>query len=129
MEEIIVRAFIAPHRRSRWMLSIASTTKRSKFLDCLNHCQDFDPRYVRSIAATGDSLVSLLRALGAPKTCYVVSAIAAIDGEELPLAEAIAVAESAGWGTIISCVTGRLAYYIDEAGTDRRFLLIRDGSE
>ena len=124
MEELIVRAFIVPHRRSRWLSSLASAKRRSKFLDCLNHCADLDLRYAELVASNVD-MVALLRSRGAPTTCYVVSDVAAIDGQVLPLAEAVAAAELAGWGTLISCVPGSLGCYIDEAGTRRRLLLMR----
>lgn len=47
---------------------------------------------------------------------------------ELPLAQAVAEAESGGWGTLIICLRGRLAYYYDECG-DRRMLLKRAAVE
>jgi hypothetical protein len=43
----------------------------------------------------------------------------------MPLVEALNEAEAIGWGTIISCIPGRLACYLDEAGSERRLLLIR----
>jgi hypothetical protein len=48
----------------------------------------------------------------------------AIDGRELPLAEAVAAAQAGEWGTLISCVPGRLAFYYGECGV-RRMLLER----
>ena len=128
MEEVIVRAFVAPHRRSRWLSSLGAAKRRRKFLDCLNHCADLDPRYAQPVASNVD-VVALLRSRGAPATCYVVSDVAAIDGRELPLAEAVATAELAGWGTLISCIPGRLGCYLDEAGTKRRLLLVRPDAE
>jgi hypothetical protein len=53
-----------------------------------------------------------------------MSDIADIDGRELPLAEAVDRAELGGFGTIVSCIPGRLAYYYDESGA-RRLLLSR----
>ena len=40
------------------------------------------------------------------------------------LAEAVAEVAIGGWGTIISCLPGQLAYYYDECG-ERRMLLER----
>jgi hypothetical protein len=128
VEEVIVRAFIAPHRRSRWLSSLGSAKRRRRFLDCLNHCADIDPRYAQPVASSAD-VVALLRSRGAPAMCYVVSDIPALDGGEMPLDEAVAAAVSVGWGTIISCIPGRLGCYIDEAGTKRRLLLVRAEAE
>lgn len=56
--------------------------------------------------------------------CYVVSDASDIDGQEMPLAEAIEAIELRGWGALISCIPGELGYYYDECGA-RRALLMR----
>lgn len=122
-EEAMVRAFISPPRRLRWLESIGSVDRRAGFLDRLNHCRDFDERYAKSLPSNAD-VVAILKARGAPASCYVVSAAEALDGRELPLVQAVAEASRGGWGTIISCLPGQLAYYYDECGK-RRFLLER----
>jgi hypothetical protein len=122
-EEAMIRAFVAPPRRTRWLESLASPKRRSGFLDHLNHCRDIDDRYATPVPSNAD-VVALLKAHGAPATCYILSATDALDGRELPLAEAVAQAHSGGWGTLLSCIPGRLAYYYDECG-ERRMLLKR----
>jgi hypothetical protein len=122
-EEATIRAFITPPRRTRWLESLASAKRRAPFLDCLNHCQDIDERYATPLPSNAD-VVEALQARGAPATCHLLSATTALDGREMPLAEAVAESEMGGWGTIICCLPGRLAYYYDECG-ERRFLLER----
>ena len=122
-EEATIRAFIIPPRRPRWLESLAAEKRRASFLDRLNHCRDIDERYATPVPSNAD-VFALLKARGAPVTCYVLSATAALDARELPLAEAVAELERGGWGTIISCLPGRLAYYYDECG-ERRLLLER----
>jgi hypothetical protein len=122
-EEATVRAFISRPRRPRWLESLVSMDRRARFLDRLNHCQDFDERYVKSLPSNAD-VVAILKAGGAPASCYVVSATEALDGRELPLVQAVEEASQGGRGTIISCLPGQLAYYYDECG-ERRFLLER----
>jgi hypothetical protein len=124
IEEAFVRAFIEPNRRERWLGKLASPTKRKSFLDRLNHCRDFDERYCRAIPSNVD-VVALLRSHGSPATCHVISDLGEIDGSALSLEEAVRQAEIGGFGTVMSCLPGRLGYYIDEAGTERRLLLIR----
>jgi hypothetical protein len=123
VEEATIRAFISPPRRTRWLESLASAKRRRRFLDRLNHCPDIDERYATPLRSNAD-VVAVLEAHGAPPTCYVMSNTAALDSREMPLAEAVAEAELGGWGTIISCLPGRLAYYYDECG-ERRMLLER----
>ena len=122
-EEATIRAFVIPSRRTRWLESLASAKRRRSCLDKLNHCRDLDERYATALPSNTD-IVSLLRSCGAPARCYLLSDTKEIDGLELPLEEAVSATEAAGWGTIISCIPGRLAYYYDESG-DRRMLLKR----
>jgi hypothetical protein len=93
-------------------------------LDHLNHCRDIDERYAR-LLPSNTNVAALLRGHGAPATCYVLSDTAEIDGRTLPLVEAVEAAELGAWGTILSCIPGRLAYYYDECG-ERRMLLERE---
>jgi len=125
-EEATIRAFVHPPRRPRWLESLASAERRSRFLARLNHCRDLDERYARLLPSNAD-VVAILRRCGAPATCYVVSATMALDGREMPLEEAVAEASQGGWGTILSCLPGQLAYYHDECG-ERRLLLERRSS-
>lgn len=128
VEMALVKAFISPRRQARWLSLLGSVKGRRKLLDSLNHCCDLDPRYTMPLPSTVD-LVAILRERGAPETCCVLSDVAALDGRELPLAEAITGAELAGFGTLISCIPGRLGCYIDEAGTRRRLLLVHTCTE
>ncbi len=52
-----------------------------------------------------------LREKGAPLTCYVLSKNSKIDGLRLPLCEALIETVGYGFGTFLSCIPGRLAYY------------------
>ena len=122
-EEATIRAFVSPSRRERWLGLLASAKRRRSFLGRLNHCRDIDERYATPVPSSAN-IAAVLRSHGAPETCYVLSDIPTIDGRELPLDEAIDQVESAMWGTLISCVPGRLAYYYDECGA-RRWLLQR----
>jgi|GEM_PF-2902428 len=94
---------------------------RTQVLDALNHFRDLDPRYSIGLPARTD-VVAALRQRGAPETCYLISAVPELDGREMPLAEAIERIESAGWGTLVGCIPGRLAYYYGEQGEERTVL-------
>jgi hypothetical protein len=123
-EESTIRAFIVAASQARWLGALASRKRRRGFLDRLNHCRDLDERFATPVASDVD-VIAALRTLGSPTICYVMSDFATIDGLEMSLDEAVNQAESGGWGTIISCIPGRLAYYSDEAGSRRRMLLER----
>jgi hypothetical protein len=96
-------------------------------LDRLNHCRDFDNRFLTPLPSNTD-VVALLRSRGAPATCYVLSCTEQIDEQDMELENAVSKAEQGGWGTIIGCIPGRLAYYYDECG-ERRMILERDSKQ
>lgn len=120
-EEAIVRAFILRERQERYLALLGNPRRRKKALDTLNHAVPLDPRFMTHISG-GLDVAEVLRARGAPDACYVLSAIAEIDGCELPLEEAVREAEVRFWGTIIGCIPGRLAFYLGEGGETRAIL-------
>ena len=128
-EEQTIAAFILKERqdRYRFLLGNSDPRKRAKGLDRLNHCADLDPRYATWLPGNTD-VVRLLRREGSPGEVYVISNTDAIDGKMLPLEEAIDEAEDGGWGTIISCIPGQLAYYRGEEGEGRALLKRKPGA-
>ncbi len=95
-------------------------------LDRLNHCRDIDERFAASLSSN-TNVVNMLRLRGAPATCYVLSGFEELDGREFLLEEAVIETVSGGWGTIVSCIPGKLAYYYDECGERRMLLQRTDG--
>src|SRR5688572_26811518 len=122
-EEALIRAFICPPRRQRWLEALSSRKRRQKIVDRLNHCRDLDERFATEIKSN-TNIAALLSARGAPKTCYVLSDVPELDRREMLLEDALNHVELAGFGTLIGCIPGRLAYYYGELG-ERRVLLER----
>ncbi len=116
-----IAAFIAPQKRERWSCLLGNPRRRRAFLDGLNHLRDLDPRRAQPIRS-GTDLVQLLREHGSPEMVYLISAVDELDGQTLPLSEAIGLIEYHCWGTIVSCIPGQLAYYYDENGQFRMLL-------
>ena len=122
-EEKIIKAFFLKERRDRYLMLLGSKKRRNEALDKLNHCKDFDSRFIQWLPSNAD-IFNILRKEGAPDKAYIISDSKEIDGKTLPLADAIHEAAMGGWGTIISCIPGKLAYYYDEVG-ERRGILRR----
>lgn len=121
-EEATILAFVVPDRRPRYFDQLADPRRRARLLDQLNHCRDLNPRYARPARhVTAEDL----HRLGAPQRCHVISEAAALDGRTMSLQDALVETAARGWGTIVCCVPGRLAYYRDELG-EREYLLVRD---
>lgn len=124
IEEAILRGFIRRERVDRWVALLKSKPRRNKLRGELAHRFEFDGRYMRALSREEDSvqgLYALLRELGAPEDCYLMSE-GGYDGSEMELLEALELVYATGTGTVISCVPGKLAYY---EGEDWRIILER----
>lgn len=119
-ETATVQAFIIKEKKQRYLDMLADPKKRDKIVDGLNHCRDIDERFATPVA--WNVAIDELRRRGAPDTCHVLSSITGMDGIDLPLAAAIHMMEEGGWGTILCCLPGQLAYYFDEWGLRRLIL-------
>lgn len=125
-EEATIQAFILKEKKQRYREMLALPKTRSKIVDDLNHCRDIDERFATPIRYFNE-VIDELRKRGAPTNCHLISSINGLDGTDLPLAAALPLVEEGGWGTILSCIPGQLAYYYDECGF-RRLILERKNS-
>jgi len=57
------------------------------------------------------SVAATLRKLGAPSTCFIVSADSDLDGREMALGDALKAIIAKGNGAFVSCIPGRLGFY------------------
>lgn len=77
---------------------------------------------IRSPHHLAPGILSLLKAKGAPGTCYAISEDSELDGKEAPLKDALNFIVGRGIGTFLSCIPGKLAYFEDE---DQNWILER----
>jgi hypothetical protein len=94
-----------------------------------DHFFHLDQRFTEPVPTAqqaSDFLLPALSALGAPKTCHVVSNDSDLDGRTMSLGEAISVVVDDGLqsGTFLSCIPGVLAYFHDDEHANR-FILDR----
>ncbi|MGB7750308.1 MAG: hypothetical protein WCF88_02070 [Candidatus Acidiferrales bacterium] len=124
-EEAVIRAFILPTKRERYLEFLTNPKGRAKFVAGLAHFKHLDPRFAFSIPGNHKNPASLRKLLvtkGAGSTCWVISENRDLDGREMDLEAALQEAIGYQMGTFISCVPGKLAYFEDE---DDRFILQR----
>jgi len=122
-EQQLFKTFILPQRRDRYLGFLAVPKHRKKITRGLAHFKHLDPGCVRSIPPSQHSpenIWKLLRSMGAPGLCWVLSENDEIDGREMPVLEALQVVVGRQMGTFLSCLAGRLAYFEDE---DQRWIL------
>jgi hypothetical protein len=126
-ESALVRAFIAPARRERYLGLLGSARGREKLRRAIAHCHDLDSRFAHALPGgvhAPTEIAALLRAKGAPTECVLLAEDAALDGRCVPLEEALAAVIGRGMGAFVSCVPGKLGFYEgEEPGV--RYLLER----
>jgi hypothetical protein len=125
VEQALVRAFILPERRSRWLELLASRKGRGRLMKALAHEVPLDPRFAHLLPSGQQSsmkIETILLSKGAPSTCYVMSEWSELDGREMPLREALNDVVGHGMGTFLSCLPGRLGYFEFEDPRQRYIL-------
>jgi hypothetical protein len=116
--EALIKAFVAPERRERYLFLARTPKRRTELTNRLAHWRDFDSRRAVTVPADAQAsaaaVAQFLQVRGAPGACYVLSESREIDGRVMPLADALAAVVGRGVGTVLSCLPGRLAYYESE---------------
>lgn len=116
-EALLLRAFLLLQRQERYLELLSKPHRRKDVTDQLAHFKHIDMRWVFALpknAHDAARILLLLKAKGAPDTCYAISEEEDLDGKEVSLAEAWKTIFGRGIGTFLSCLPGRLAYVEDE---------------
>jgi hypothetical protein len=134
-EREFIAAFIVKERRPRYRRELESgdPKHRDQCLSRLCHCRDLQENRVEWLArdprsvTRDEQIAEELTRRGSPARVYLMAYCCPEDGRSLPLLDALRAVTAAGWGAIVSCVPGRLAYYIDEEGERRGILMHSPG--
>jgi hypothetical protein len=122
-EEAFVSAFVVPEKRARYAEFLRKPKRRVEITRRFSHFFDFVPKLATQVPrGVASELIPLLRARGAGDTGHVIGG-RKLDGQDLPLAEAIDQAMGEPGGVVISCVPGCLALYIQEFPPGDTFIL------
>jgi hypothetical protein len=129
-EETFVQAFVDKDRRDRLLFELRK--HRGRFVSRFNHdaLKYLDSRFVTALEPPNSdpaAILQLLQIRGAVKMCYAISSNDQIDGQILPLADALVAAVGFGMPSILSCRPGLLAYIETEqvAGPPDRYIVSR----
>jgi hypothetical protein len=120
-ELLFIQSFVARERRERAQFELLSRKKRGAFLSRLCHTYDsiLDMRYLKPIPMPNsdhENILNYLKHKHAPETCYVISTIKDIDGQYIPLTDALKRAVGFGLPSILICIPGKLGYFEAEQG-------------
>jgi hypothetical protein len=124
-EEALVKAFLLPVRRRRYLEFLKTPKNRKKSIEQLAHFKHLDPKVATRVAGSQSDPATLLKLLlgkGAGTKCWVISENSDLDGKEIDLQMALKETVGHQMGTFISCIPGKLAYFEDEDG---RYVLER----
>lgn len=116
-----------PTKRRMGTLLELGGKRRRDVRALLDHSVRLHPpssKHVTGSEADASSVAATLRKLGAPPTCFVVSADSDLDGREMPLGDALNAIIGKGNGAFVSCIPGRLGFYEYE-DTKSSYLLSR----
>lgn len=100
-------------RRMATLLELGGKRRR-EVRALLDHSVRLHPlscKHLNGREADASSVAATLRKLGAPPTCFVVSADSDLDGREMPLVDALNAIIAKGNGAFVSCIPGRLGFY------------------
>ena len=108
VEGAFVNAFVVPDRVERSLFELRTKKKRRDFFSKIAHSYRYMFRpevmaVVGSRVRSKTNLEATLAQLGAPRVCYVLSYIEAIDQQVVPLAQAISWLDEHGMPLIIVC--------------------------
>jgi len=127
VETAFIRTFITPKKRDRWLKLIAFKKGRRKLRATLAHSPAFDPSATVPLSPDqqrASSIYMVLASLGAPQDCYLISENSDWNAKAMDLEQALRSVVGYGFGTVISCIPGALAYYEGE-GPGHRLILRR----
>ena len=89
-EESLVRSFILPQRRERYLEMIGKPKRREVFKESLAHFKHLDMRFAVRIPPHqqyANEVAEILKSKGAPATCCAFSELSEIDGSDILLEE------------------------------------------
>lgn len=122
-EEELIRSFVMPTKRQRYLDFVSKPKTRQKFLRELAHFKSLGPRYLLAIPSNkqrAKDIALILSQKSAPPLCWVEDR--RLDGKEMPLSEALNDVVGRQMGTFLSCIPGKLAHF---EGEEDRWILER----
>ncbi len=116
--------FFEPRYRARY-LGLVERGRLDRIAKDLPHFKHLDDRFAKKMpdGRQGPAqIAATLREHGAPSRCFVLSDHPELHSTEVDLDDALTRIVGFGYGTLISCLPGRLAYFEGEEMRERYLL-------
>jgi hypothetical protein len=120
--EASLALFLLPRHRKRFQELLTSTHGREKLRQSLAHLLYLDPRFltpIRGDSSRPEAIYRMLLARRAPTSCSALSEDPRLDGKQMPLQVALEQVVGKGFGTLLSCIPGRLGFFEGEEAGER----------
>jgi hypothetical protein len=125
-EAALFRAFLTPAQARKFLALQKVKRGRDKILRYFPHNLYFIEEYCVYLESNQQSswdIARNLRSRGAGELCYAMSEAPEWDGRMMPLERTLGSVVGFGYGTLLSCIRGRLAFYEGEGPSDRHLLV------
>ena len=115
----LAKHFLVPSAAARWRTcaSFKSEKQLNSALMLIEHGTRLDKKKAVLISKSERNsvfVVQRLKSLGAPNECFVLSNCGQLNGQKFSLEEGVQAALDTAFGTLVSCVAGRLGFYCGE---------------
>lgn len=120
-----IRAFVAQPIRRRMLALLESPKRRRDLVALLDHFDAFDEQWTLGLSSgdqTPEAIAAELTSLGAGADCWAMSSDPDLDGQRMGLSSALRSVVGSGFGTLLICQPGRLAFYEGEEPGARTIL-------
>jgi hypothetical protein len=117
-----ISSFASSSAKRRLLSLLETKNGRRRILDELDHVNWLDSQSAWLVPSNRQTIGELERLLverGAPEMCRVISTDPALNDRTLHLREALIDIVGGGRGAVVTCVSGRLAYYESEEPQER----------
>jgi hypothetical protein len=127
-EQAVIKSFVVRDKQERLLSFVSNPKSRRKFTQELAKREVIDERFATSVPWRVDpglelwarhsqgigNIARLLKSKGAGQTCWVISESSRLDGVERELESILEEVVGGGNATVLSCIPGKLAYFIDK---------------
>lgn len=126
-EKGFLNFLVEPNQRRILELLSRGPKRRQDVRELLDHKIQLNHLYSQAVVGhehSPNSVINKLRALGAPRVCWIMSARSDLDGRAIALEGGIVSLFDSMSGGFVSCIPGNLGYFQYEAPSPG-FLLVR----
>ncbi|MBT2557394.1 hypothetical protein J7E24_06325 [Hymenobacter sp. ISL-91] len=115
-----INSFISKERKGRYLALLDSKMGERSLASRLAHLDTFEDAFIQSLPKGDptvqiDFIYSFIKNIYNKEICYIISEDRTISGKEIPVKGSVEMISGKGFGSILSFIPGKLAYYEGES--------------